>query len=211
LFFVHLLRDPQMEYYLDNHIPDKEEIKRRRIKLPILVWGLDYGVTSIHTDKALHGQSYTNPPNKAVSSIMTYFKDAPERGGWYNKYAPCKYGKIGDRLVCDEFPYNSTRQRGESSYSFGGVSLALVPEAEQNFNIGQPRGQGGALNLFYNGAFNRIDNTRFLVFTNLNIINSYYFVLQGSDVKVGDLSSTLYTVHSKQNFEGEYNRLNKYP
>jgi hypothetical protein len=62
-----------MEYLFDNHIPDEDDIKRRRIKIPILVWGLDYGVTSIHTDKALHGQSYTNPPNIRVSPQLNHY------------------------------------------------------------------------------------------------------------------------------------------
>jgi RHS repeat-associated protein len=204
----------QFEYSLSNHIPDEGEIRKRKIKIPILVWGLDYGVTSIHTDKALHGQSYTSPINVSVSSKMNYFKGGRENrkeGAWYNKFAPCKYGTAGDRLVCDEFPYASTSQGGQSNYLFGGVSLSLVPQAEQSWDKSQPRGQGGALDLFYQGAFNNKDKSIFLVFSNLNIINSYYLVLEGDKVKVGDVSSTLYTNHSKQNFESEYNRLNKYP
>jgi len=140
-----------LEYRLNNSTPDPDEMDKRRLRIPFIVWGLDYGVTTIHTYRALHGESYTNPPNNAIFPLFNYKRPGQPRAGWYNDKIPCfrRDQFRPERLVCDEFPYASTEQGGESNYNQGKVSLALVPSAEQNFVQKQPLGQGGALNIFY--------------------------------------------------------------
>ncbi|WP_055073990.1 RHS repeat-associated core domain-containing protein [Pseudanabaena sp. 'Roaring Creek'] len=207
----------QSDYLLNASIPDKND---RRVRgIPFIVWGLDYGVTTVHTYKAQHGGGFTNSPTgSSIGISFTYKKPGnpriePSVGSsdyWYNYFSPCnrRNGFPTGTLVCDEFPYASTSEGGYNNYRSGTVSIALVPKAEQSLRGSDLIGQGGALRQFYKDAFNYEPGKKFLVFANVTDHGSFY-VIPYSPPQVVNITTSLYRRNaSYSNFLSEYNRLN---
>ena len=118
--------------------------------IPAIIWGLEFGQTTIHNYKALHGEGntsdrYESLPIQPILPIFTYKKGGRNSYAWYNVKQPCKSRPKG--MVCDEFPYATTVEGGKDNYVKGKVSLASVPSVEQ---VGQ--GQGTGLQRFYSLA-----------------------------------------------------------
>ncbi|MFM7886832.1 MAG: hypothetical protein ACKPCM_09110, partial [Pseudanabaena sp.] len=207
------VREIEMEYLLLDLIPHKND---RRIRgLPVIVWGLDYGVTTVHNYESLHGKGFTNPRGTVIQPLFERVKsDTNSRNEqgvgspWYNQFSPCdRRNQFTESLVCDEFPYASVKGGGYDNYRNGTVAIALVPSAEQLIR-GDDDSQGKVLGRFYRDTVPV--GSKFLVFANINTHNSYYLkpTLNGLP-SVVDITTTIYNSSLKySDFFSTYQRFN---
>ncbi|WP_422394343.1 NucA/NucB deoxyribonuclease domain-containing protein [Pseudanabaena catenata] len=175
------------------------------VGLPTVIWGLEYGQTTVHNYKALHGEGNTSDRYKgsAIQAIKPVFTKKDKRWNtWYENLLPCSNGTKGDKMTCDEFPYSSTYEGGRTNYDQGRVSLALVPEHEQRGS-----GQGTGLKTFYRLAeINPQD--KYGVWTNYRSYDSYYFTRNREVNLLPSFDHYRSTGYTKGDFETAYGKLN---
>ncbi|WP_444994436.1 putative Ig domain-containing protein [Aliikangiella sp. IMCC44359] len=116
------------------------EKKEDDFGIPILSHGFELVEHSTHISDSQMGFGSNNSP---TSVLLNYAPRTP--GAWYNKYYPCKNRIKGITQTCDEYPFGSTVEGGETAFLRGGVSLRLVSFAEQRI-------QARLIKKFYNTA-----------------------------------------------------------
>ncbi|MDY7015560.1 MAG: RHS repeat-associated core domain-containing protein, partial [Cyanobacteriota bacterium] len=175
--------------------------------LPYIVWGLEFGVTTVHTDRALRGDGFSlgvpSPPTLTYRGRGNQHSRTWIQTGRTNAY-PCSLGVPGDGLTCDEYPYASTDEGGETNYrNQRNVSIALVPGREQNF-------QGNHLRIFYGGALNWIAGSTFGVFADTSNYDSYYVNRNNQRVNLPavPIYRGITPLRSFSDFDQEFTRLN---
>jgi hypothetical protein len=177
------------------------------VGLPTVIWGLEFGQTTVHTYMALHGEGNTSDRYKGlaiqpIKPVLTYNKGGRSTYAWYKNIAPCDKGFPRDKMSCDEFPYATTYEGGQNNYKAGKVSLALVPEFEQSGH-----GQGEGIQRFYNSV-GLISGERFGVWTNYRSYDSYYFTRNREVKLLPSFDHYRSTGYTKGDFETAYGKLN---
>ena len=114
-------------------------------KIPIQVYGSNkFPKHQDHIFDAMVGKGSNGRPipsllNRGSKSVST---DRSFLGSVCGGY-PRPLANDGSKQACDEYPYNSSIQGGNSNYHLSNVSIRLVPARESNQ-------QGGFISKFYN-------------------------------------------------------------
>lgn len=150
-----------------NYCKDNDKCE---LPMPIIAYGNTVSELSNHILDAQMGKGSNNSP---ISSILTYKKPEDDSRNWLYKkmvadICPNPRGGAGE---CDEYPFNSSFEGGETNYALGGVSLRMI-KAEHN-NLGGR----------YLGNMYRKDKTqvgdKFLVMASPQLPESFYMTRKG--------------------------------
>jgi RHS repeat-associated protein len=115
----------------------------KMFKIPVLVYGQDMGLTTLHVGRAITGfgftkdNPYTGPQdlladNTMVNPLSPVLSRVPAQSRkWYESLPIYKNNNDRKNMWTDEYPYATTVQGGGYNYSQGLVSLMSAPAKEQ--------------------------------------------------------------------------------
>lgn len=138
-----------------------------------------------HADHIFQSQLGNGSNHRPTAQFLNR-RSAPDRekpweGIWYDYTPQCNKWSArpayGQPATCDEYPFHSTSQGGVINYLLGGVSLQLLPKAEQTI-------QRDLIRMFYQGAqiSNNSSSDESEFYSTANSANPSYYITRDGQV-----------------------------